>query len=130
MNKIGEVPSSEKGAYGKQINEIKQSIATMIQEKADVISLHLPLNALTNYYANEAFFKGLQKKPYFISTCRGAVTDANALLKALQNQQINIWQASPLYMGLLGSKLETYIKEQPSWIPARDLQRAKIIYGC
>jgi aryl-alcohol dehydrogenase-like predicted oxidoreductase len=26
---------------------------------------------------------------------------------------------------LLGSKLETYIKEQPSWIPARDLQRAK-----
>jgi aryl-alcohol dehydrogenase-like predicted oxidoreductase len=43
----------------------------------------------------------------------------------LQNQQINIWQASPLYMGLLGSKLETYIKEQPSWIPARDLQRAK-----
>jgi aryl-alcohol dehydrogenase-like predicted oxidoreductase len=28
-------------------------------------------------------------------------------------------------MGLLGSKLETYIKEQPSWIPARDLQRAK-----
>jgi aryl-alcohol dehydrogenase-like predicted oxidoreductase len=28
-------------------------------------------------------------------------------------------------MGLLGSKLETYIKEQPSWIPVRDIQRAK-----
>lgn len=43
----------------------------------------------------------------------------------LQHQQISIWQASPLYMGLLGSKLETYINEQPSWIPARDIQRAK-----
>ena len=42
----------------------------------------------------------------------------------LQNQQINIWQASPLYMGLLGSKLETYIKENPSWIPQTHIQRA------
>ncbi len=73
---------------GFETAQIKAASLKMIQEKADVISLHLPLNALTNYYANEAFFKGLQKKPYFISTCRGAVTDANALLKALQNQQI------------------------------------------
>ena len=43
----------------------------------------------------------------------------------LQDQQIKIWQASPLYMGLLGSKLDAYINENPSWIPARDIQRAK-----
>jgi len=59
-----------------------------IQEKADVISLHLPLTDLTYHYANETFFEGLQKQPYFISTCRGQVTDSSALLKALQNQSI------------------------------------------
>lgn len=73
---------------GFETAQIKSATLKMIQERADVISLHLPLSTLTHYYANEAFFSGLQKKPYFISTCRGAVTDANALLKALQNKQI------------------------------------------
>lgn len=59
-----------------------------VQAQADVISLHLPLTELTYHYANEAFFAGLQKQPYFISTCRGQVTNTGALLKALQNQSI------------------------------------------
>jgi aryl-alcohol dehydrogenase-like predicted oxidoreductase len=38
---------------------------------------------------------------------------------------VKIWQASPLYMGLLGSKFDSYQKLEPSWIPADDLAVAK-----
>ena len=67
---------------------IKSASLKMIQEQADVISLHLPLTSLTHHYANTAFFNRLQKKPYFISTCRGAVTETAAVVEAIQNQQI------------------------------------------
>jgi D-3-phosphoglycerate dehydrogenase len=59
-----------------------------IQANAEVISLHLPLTAMTQHFADAHFFAGLKKQPYFISTCRGGVTDGTALLYALQNQQI------------------------------------------
>ena len=73
---------------GFETATIKSASIEMIQEHADIISLHLPLTSLTHHYANEAFFKGFKKKPYFISTCRGAITDTSALLKALQKEQI------------------------------------------
>jgi len=73
---------------GFETTQIKAASLEMIQEKADVISLHLPLTHLTHHYANTAFFNRLQKKPYFISTCRGSVTETTAVLEAIQNQQI------------------------------------------
>jgi len=71
-----------------ETDQIKSTTLEIIQEKADVVSLHLPLTNLTHHYANEAFFNGFKKKPYFISTCRGAVTDTAALLNALQKGQL------------------------------------------
>jgi D-3-phosphoglycerate dehydrogenase len=73
---------------GFETAQIKAASLKMIQEKADVISLHLPLTHLTHHYANTAFFIGLQKKPYFISTCRGSVTETASVLAAIKNQQI------------------------------------------
>jgi len=73
---------------GFETAQIKPATLEMIQEKADVISLHLPLTSLTHHYANAAFFNSLKKKPYFISTCRGSVTETAAVLAAIQNQQI------------------------------------------
>jgi D-threo-aldose 1-dehydrogenase len=43
----------------------------------------------------------------------------------LREAGISIWQASPLYMGLLGAKRGQYLTERPSWIPAADLDRAQ-----
>jgi D-3-phosphoglycerate dehydrogenase len=73
---------------GFETAQIKPATLEMIQEHADVISLHLPLTSLTHHYANTTFFNHLKKKPYFISTCRGSVTETAAVLAAIQNQQI------------------------------------------
>ncbi len=73
---------------GFETAQIKAATLEMIQAHADVISLHLPLTSLTHHYANAAFFNALKKKPYFISTCRGSVTETAAVLAAIQNKQI------------------------------------------
>jgi D-3-phosphoglycerate dehydrogenase len=38
--------------------------------------------------ANTEFFKSLQRQPYFINACRGAVHDTSALIDALDRKQI------------------------------------------
>jgi len=68
--------------------QIQSASLEKIQKEADVISLHLPLTNLTHHYANDAFFEALERKPYFISTCRGQVSATKSVLNALQNQQI------------------------------------------
>ena len=54
-----------------------------------MISLHLPLTAETKHLANASFFSSLKANPFFISTCRGGVTQTAALIEALQSRQIS-----------------------------------------
>lgn len=67
---------------------IKEANIEHICRYANVISFHVPLTFETRYMANENFFNNVQQKPFFITTCRGPVTDTNALINALKNQQI------------------------------------------
>ena len=73
---------------GFETDQIKAASLEQIQQEAHIISLHLPLTALTLHYANETFFGACKQQPYFISTCRGSVTETGAVLKALQNQWV------------------------------------------
>lgn len=68
---------------------IKEATIEYISRYADVISLHVPLTVETHHMANDAFFNGLQQKPFFVTTCRGPVTDTTALISALQNNKIS-----------------------------------------
>ena len=43
----------------------------------------------------------------------------------LMNESIKLWQASPLYMGLLGRMRETYLSNPPTWIELDDIKKTK-----
>ncbi|MEO8770449.1 MAG: NAD(P)-dependent oxidoreductase [Ferruginibacter sp.] len=67
---------------------IKEATIEQISRYADVISFHLPLNEETYHFANDAFFKALQQKPFIINTSRGAVVNTNSLITAIKNNNI------------------------------------------
>ena len=75
-----------------------------IQEKADIITLHVPLNMqgedATYHLASESFFKALKRKPIVINSCRGEVLDTLAVKNALKEEQlsglvIDCWENEP-----------------------------------
>ncbi len=54
-----------------------------LQERSDVISLHLPLTPETAHYADRRFFDRCAKPCWFINTARGPLVDTAALLDAI-----------------------------------------------
>ncbi len=85
---------------------------------SDVISMHVPLTHETEHMANDHFFNSLERTPYFISTCRGKVTDIEALVAALKNKKI----AGAGLDVLENEKLSAYSKEENqrlNWLVAQ-----------
>jgi D-3-phosphoglycerate dehydrogenase / 2-oxoglutarate reductase len=66
-----------------------QSSLEQVQQEADIISFHLPLNNSTKYMAAKNFFDALVKKPIIINTSRGAVVNTADLINALEQQQVS-----------------------------------------
>jgi erythronate-4-phosphate dehydrogenase len=75
-----------------------------IQSVADIITLHVPLNMkgedATFHLGNELFLNPLKKKPVLINSCRGEVTETNAVKNALKEGKISVfvcdcWENEP-----------------------------------
>ena len=75
-----------------------------IAEESDIITLHVPLTKEGKYptwhLANTSFFDKLRKKPWLVNSCRGAVHDTEALLKAVKEGKISrlildCWENEP-----------------------------------
>ncbi|HXB39576.1 MAG TPA: NAD(P)-dependent oxidoreductase [Bacteroidia bacterium] len=67
---------------------VKESSPEEIFEKADILSLHLPLTEETNYLVNDAYISKFQKNIYVINTARGKNLNTADLVKNLQSGKI------------------------------------------
>jgi D-3-phosphoglycerate dehydrogenase len=98
----------DKYKKGFEGDYIKEASLEQLCRQAHVVSFHVPLTSETRHMANQAFFNALEQQPLFITTCRGPVTDAVALIEALDKKQV---RGAGLDV-LENEKLATYKEEE------------------
>ncbi|ADL12475.1 hydroxyacid dehydrogenase [Acetohalobium arabaticum] len=73
-----------------------------IYARADIVSLHLPLNDETEGMIDEDAFAKMKESAFFINAARGAIADEEALYEALKTGEIK------------GAALDVYTNNPPS----------------
>ena len=67
---------------------VKESTLGEIHEKADILSLHLPLTDETKYMVDEKFLNNFHNPIYLINTSRGKVLKTTALIDAIKSGKV------------------------------------------
>ncbi len=88
----------------------------MMCQKADIISLHLPLNENTHYLINEDLIEEMKPGIVIINTARGAIIDTKAIIKGLENKII-----SALGMDVYENEKGLFFKDASQDIPRDEL---------
>jgi len=104
---------SEVLAYDKYKKNFSSNIAREatleeIYEKANIITIHVPLNHETYHFADDVFIEKINRPFYLINTSRGKVVDTEALLRGIKSGKI-LGAALDV---LENEKLSTYTEEE------------------
>ena len=75
-----------KTGFGNEF--VTEASPAEIFDKTDVLSLHLPLTAETQYMVNDAFISSFRKSIYIINTARGKVLKTDDLAKNLESGKV------------------------------------------
>lgn len=80
-------------AYDKYLSNFDDDYCTEcsmenIFEKADILSLHIPLKKETHYWVNSSFLNQFKKPIYLINTSRGQCVNTSDLLGAIENGKV------------------------------------------
>jgi erythronate-4-phosphate dehydrogenase len=95
---LNDPPRERKEGSGKFVS------LKIIQEKADIITFHVPLNMQgadsTYHLVDNSFIKELNKKPLLINSCRGEVFNTETVKNAVDNKTISgliidCWENEP-----------------------------------
>ncbi|GAB1357139.1 2-hydroxyacid dehydrogenase [Cloacibacterium normanense] len=66
----------------------KQVSLEELQERVDILSLHIPLDASTEYLVDEGFISKMKKNFYLVNTARGKNVKTSALVDALKSGKV------------------------------------------
>ena len=74
-----------KTVYADEFTSLRAVSLSELQQKSDIISLHLPLTKETHHFANNDFFKECKEGFILLNSSRGNCLDLQAILKLLEN---------------------------------------------
>jgi len=94
----------------------KVSMKALMKE-ADIVSLHVPLNAETKYMINSAFIENCKQGVIIINTSRGKVIDTESLIHGLKTGKIG------------GACLDVFENEKPHHFSDEEDQLYKELYN-
>ncbi len=76
------------GYHKRKVDGIEQVSLEELCRRADVVSIHIPLNEETHYLFDEKLFSIMKPSAFIVNTSRGAVINEKHLEKAIEQKRI------------------------------------------